>query len=123
MTGRILVADDQLYVRELLREIVEPEGFEVVADACGPGDAVAAFERLRPDVCVLDVMMPPGSTAEAVRAIRRLEPRARVVLLGARGQETLVMEAIQAGALDWVVKPLQHEAVLEALMAALEKVE
>jgi len=120
---RVLVADDQLFVRAWIREILEPEGMEVVAEAVDPDSAVAAFERTRPDVAAIDVMMPPGSSVEAVRAIRRLDPRVRIVALCARGQETLAMEAVSAGACDYLVKPLRQADVMETLRAALQEEE
>jgi two-component system chemotaxis response regulator CheY len=119
VNGRVLIADDAFALRASLREILESEGLEVVGEANDGAEAVRAFAQLRPDVAVVDMVMPKTSGVEAVRAIRRLDPEARIVMCSARGLETLVMEALQEGALDYVVKPLRPACVLSTLRAAL----
>lgn len=121
MRGRVLLADDAAFMRAWLREILEPEGLLVVAEAESGADATRAFAAHRPDLVLLDVSMPPTSGLEALRAIRTLDPSARVVMRSARGQEAAVMEALRAGALDYVVKPLHPATVLSTVRAALEK--
>jgi two-component system chemotaxis response regulator CheY len=121
MTGRVLIADDAPFMRERLREILEPEGLEVVGEAEDGAEAVAAFARLRPDLVTVDLVMPRRSGVDAVREIRRLDPAARIVMCSALGLETLVMEALQEGALDYIVKPLRRDCVLSTLRTALER--
>ncbi len=121
MTGRVLVADDAAFMRAWIREILESEGLEVAGEEEDAEGAVAAFARLRPDLVLLDVTIRSRMGTCAVREIRRLDPCARIVMRSARGQETLVMEAIHRGAIDYVVKPLHPDSVRSTLRSALEK--
>ncbi len=121
MKVRVLVADDASFMREMIREIIEPEGFEVVGQASDGVEAVEAFERLRPDLVTMDIVMPRRSGIDAVQEIRAIDPTARVVMCSALGQETLVMEALAAGAADFVVKPFRPDSVLSTLRKVLEK--
>lgn len=121
MRGRVLVADDAAFMRAWIREILESEGLEVAGEEEDAEGAVAAFVRLRPDLVLLDVTIRSRTGTDAVREIRRIDPRARIVMRSARGQEMRVMEAIHRGALDYVVKPLHPASVLSTLRSALEK--
>ena len=119
--ARILVADDASFMRQMIREIVESEGFEVCGEASDGVEAVDEFKRLQPDVVTMDIVMPRKSGIDAVRGIMALDPSACVVMCSALGQETLVTEAIQAGAKDFIVKPFKPTSVLETLRKVLEK--
>ncbi len=119
--ARVLVADDASFMRQMIREIVESEGFEVCGEASDGIEAVDEFKKLQPDVVTMDIVMPLKSGIDAVRGIIALDPGARVVMCSALGQETLVTEAIQAGAKDFIVKPFKPDAVIETLKKALEK--
>jgi len=119
--ARILVADDASFMRQMIREIVESEGFEVCGEASDGVEAVDEFKRLQPDVVTMDIVMPLKSGIDAVRGIMALDPGACVVMCSALGQETLVTEAIQAGAKDFIVKPFKPDAVIETLKKVLEK--
>ena len=121
--ARVLVADDASFMRQMIREIVEAEGHEVVGEASDGDEAVAEFKRLHPDVITMDIVMPRRSGIDAVKAIVALDPNARVVMCSALGQETLVQEALQAGALDFIVKPFKPDAVVATLGKVLEKEE
>jgi two-component system chemotaxis response regulator CheY len=118
---RVLVADDASFMRQMIREIVESEGFEVCGEASDGVEAVDEFKRLQPDVVTMDIVMPLKSGIDAVRGIMALDPGACVVMCSALGQETLVTEAIQAGAKDFIVKPFKPDAVIDTLKKALEK--
>ena len=120
---RVLIADDASFMRQMIRDIIEPEGFEVVAEAGDGMDAVEMFEEHRPDIVTMDIVMPKKSGIEAVKNIIALDPSAKIVMCSALGQEALVMEALQAGARDYVVKPFKPEAVLETLRKIAEKEE
>jgi two-component system chemotaxis response regulator CheY len=120
---RILVADDASFMRQMIREIVEAEGYEVVGEASDGVEAVDQFKKLQPDVVTMDIVMPRRSGIDAVRGIVELDPTARVVMCSALGQETLVTEALQAGAKDFIVKPFKPDAVLATLKKVLEKEE
>jgi two-component system chemotaxis response regulator CheY len=119
--ARVLVADDASFMRQMIREIVESEGFEVCGEASDGVEAVDEYKRLHPDVVTMDIVMPRKSGIDAVRGIVALDPGACVVMCSALGQETLVTEAIQAGAKDFIVKPFKPDAVIETLKKALEK--
>jgi len=121
--ARVLVADDASFMRQMIREIVESEGFEVCGEASDGVEAVDEFKRLQPDLVTMDIVMPRKSGIDAVRGIMALDPGARVVMCSALGQETLVTEAIQAGAKDFIVKPFKPDAVIDTLKKVLEKVE
>ncbi len=117
----ILVADDASFMRQMIREIVEAEGFEVVGEAADGVEAVEQFKKLQPDVVTMDIVMPRRSGIDAVKSIIALDPSARVVMCSALGQETLVTEALEAGARDFIVKPFKPESVVETLRKVVEK--
>ena len=119
--ARILVADDASFMRQMIREIVEAEGFEVCGEASDGIEAIEEFRRLHPDIVTMDIVMPRKSGIDAVRAIIELDPGACVVMCSALGQETLVSEAMQAGAKDFIVKPFKPDCVIDTIQKALEK--
>ena len=121
--ARILVADDASFMRQMIREIVEMEGHEVVAEASDGVEAIDQFKNHHPDVVTMDIVMPRRSGIDAVKAILEFDPTARVVMCSALGQETLVTEALQAGARDFIVKPFKPDSVVNTLKKVLEKEE
>ena len=121
MKARILIADDASFMRQMIREIIEPEGYEVVGEATNGIEAVEQFLELRPDLVTMDIVMPKRSGIDAVKGILSSDPQAVVVMCSALGQETLVMEALQAGAKDFIVKPFKPDAVLSTLKKILDK--
>ena len=120
---RVLIADDASFMRQMIRDIIEPEGFEVVGEASDGVEVVEKFRRLRPDLVMMDIVMPKRSGIDAVKAIKAEDAGARVVMCSALGQEALVTEAIQAGARDFIVKPFKPDAVLATLRKVVEKAE
>ena len=118
---RIRVADDASFMRQMIREIVESEGFEVCGEASDGIEAIEEFKRLQPDIVTMDIVMPRKSGIDAVRGIVAIDPSAIVVMCSALGQETLVNEAMEAGAKDFIVKPFKPESVIETLKNMLEK--
>jgi len=119
--NRVLIADDASFMRQMIRDIIEPEGFEVVGEASDGVEVVEKFKELHPDLVMMDIVMPKRSGIDAVKGIVAMDPTARVVMCSALGQETLVMEAIQAGAKDFIVKPFKPESVVATLRKTLEK--
>jgi len=119
--ARVLIADDASFMRQMIREIIEPEGYEVVGEATNGIEAVEQFEELSPDLVTMDIVMPKRSGIDAVKGILAKHPDARVVMCSALGQESLVMEALQAGARDFIVKPFKPDNVLATLKKILEK--
>jgi len=123
MKARVLIADDASFMRQMIREIIEPEGYEVVGEATDGVEAVEQYEQLHPDLVTMDIVMPKRSGIDAVKGILAQSPDACVVMCSALGQETLVMEALQAGAKDFIVKPFKPDNVLSTLAKVLEKSE
>jgi two-component system chemotaxis response regulator CheY len=118
---KVLIADDASFMRQMIRDIIEPEGFEVVGEASDGVEVVEKFKKLRPDVVMMDIVMPKRSGIDAVKAIKADDAGARIVMCSALGQESLVTEAIQAGARDFIVKPFKPDAVLSTLAKVVEK--
>jgi two-component system chemotaxis response regulator CheY len=121
--ARILIADDASFMRQMIREIIEPEGHEVVGEATNGIEAVDLYNELSPDLVTMDIVMPKRSGIDAVKAILAEHPTACVVMCSALGQETLVMEALQAGARDFIVKPFKPDSVVSTIAKMLEKSE
>ncbi len=121
--ARILVADDASFMRQMIREIIEAEGHEVVAEASDGIEAVDRFKEHHPDLVTMDIVMPRRSGIDAVKVIRELDGSANIVMCSALGQESLVTEALEAGAKDFIVKPFKPDAVIATLKKVLEKAE
>jgi len=119
MARTVLICDDALFMRTMLAEIMEQAGFEVVGQASTGAEAVRLYNELRPDLVTMDIIMPDMGGIDAVKAIIGKYPEANIVMCSAMGQQALVIEAIQAGAKDFVVKPFQPSRVLEAVQRVL----
>lgn len=118
MGTTILVVDDAAFMRMMLRDILEGEGYEV-HEAESAGRATEMYEHVSPDLVTMDITMPEVSGVEAVRAIRQIDPSARVLMVSAMGQESMIAEALEAGAMEFVVKPFQPAKVLELVKKCL----
>lgn len=112
---KILVVDDALFMRTMLRGILEKEGHTVLGEAANGVEAVNQYRALQPELVLMDITMPELSGIEAVKAIKILDEGAKVIMCSAMGQQSMVLEAIQAGAKDFIVKPFNHERVLKAI--------
>jgi two-component system chemotaxis response regulator CheY len=119
MTRRVLVVDDAIFMRNMIKDIFASGGFEIVGEAANGLEAVEKWKELKPDITTMDIVMPFKSGIEATREIVKHEPRAVVVMCSALGQESLVMEAIEAGASDFIVKPFKSEDVLSVVRKVL----
>ena len=119
MNKRVLIVDDAVFMRNMIREILAGAGFEVAGEASNGLEAVERWRELRPDVTTMDIVMPFRSGIEATREIVDQDPSAVVVMCSALGQESLVMEAIEAGASDFIVKPFKPEEVLGVVKKVL----
>ena len=113
MTLRIMVVDDALFMRNMLKDIFISAGFEVVAEADNGEEALALYLETRPDLVTMDIVMPKKSGIEALQEIMTSDPQACVVMVSALGQDSLVIEAVEAGARDFIVKPFKEAKVLE----------
>ena len=121
MGHSILIVDDASFMRQLIREIVEPEGFCVVGEAGDGKTACAVYRELRPDLVTMDVVMQHGSGIDAAREILALDAQAKIVMVSALGQESLILDAMQAGAAEYIVKPFKAEEVIAALRRVTDK--
>jgi two-component system chemotaxis response regulator CheY len=119
MSRTALVCDDTMFMRTMIGDILRQAGLEVVGEARTGEEAVSKYRELKPDLVTMDIIMPDMGGIDAVRDILREDPEARVLMCSAMGQKALVVEAIQAGARDFVVKPFQPVRVLEAVERVL----
>ena len=119
MNQTVLVCDDAIFMRTMISDILSQAGFEVVGEAESGLQAVEKYRILKPDLVTMDIVMPDMGGIEAVREICKDDPEARILMCSAMGQQALVVEAIQAGAKDFVVKPFQPSRVLEAVQRVL----
>jgi len=116
---RVLVVDDSVFMRDIIKDIFAAGGFSVVGEAGNGVEAVEKFKELKPDLVTMDLVMPYRNGIDATREILRSDGRALVVMCSALGQETMVMEAIEAGAVDFIVKPPRAEDVLAVVKKVL----
>lgn len=115
----VLVCDDMSYMRTLLSTILERAGFEVVGEAETGAQAVEQYKLLRPDIVTMDIVMRGMGGIDAVREICKFDQKARVLMCSSMAQQSLVAEALAAGAKEFVVKPFQPSRLLEAVRSAL----
>jgi two-component system chemotaxis response regulator CheY len=115
----VLVCDDAIFMRTMISDILSQAGFDVIGEAETGIQAVERFKELKPDLVTMDIVMPDMGGIDAVREIMKIDPAAKVLMCSAMGQQALVVEAIQAGAKDFVVKPFQPSRVLEAVQRVL----
>ncbi len=111
---KILIADDAAFMRMRLKKLLEQEGYEVVEAANGE-EAVAQYAEHNPSAVLMDITMPEMDGVAATRAICQRDPKARVIIVSALGQQAMIVSAIKAGALDFVVKPYEPARVMQAL--------
>jgi len=115
MAKRILVTDDALFMRVTLKNILTKGGYEVVGEASNGRESVELYHQTKPDLVTMDITMPEMDGITAVREIRKKYPDANIIMCTAMGQKNMVMEAVSAGAKDFIVKPFQPEKVLDAI--------
>lgn len=119
MATRVLIVDDAVFMRNTLKEIFVSNGFEVAGEAANGQEAIEKYREIKPDVTTMDIVMPFKNGIEATREINKIDPKATVIICSALGQESLVMEAIEAGATDFIIKPFKPQNVLQVVRKAL----
>jgi two-component system chemotaxis response regulator CheY len=112
---KVLFVDDSAFMRGILKGIILKEPFALAGEAENGKEAVEQYKTLKPDLVTMDIVMPEMDGIEAVKAIRESDPNARIIMVSAMGQQSMVIEAIQAGARDFIIKPFQPPRVHEAL--------
>jgi two-component system, chemotaxis family, chemotaxis protein CheY len=119
MANKILVVDDAAFMRMMIKDILTKNGFEVVGEAADGAQAVEKYKELSPDLVTLDITMPEKDGIAALKEIKEVDASARIIMCSAMGQQAMVIDAIQAGAKDFIVKPFQADRVIEAIQKAL----
>lgn len=112
---RILIVDDAAFMRMTLRKMLEEFGHEIVGEAVDGNDAVEKYKELRPDLVTMDITMPNKDGITATREIKEFDPKAKVLISSAMGQESMVKDAIIAGASDFIVKPIDPQRMRTAI--------
>lgn len=120
MGATIMIVDDAAFMRMMLKDILTKNGYAVVGEAENGALSVDRYVELKPDLTIMDITMPEMDGLQAVKEIRKRDTQARIIMCSAMGQQAMVIEAIQAGAKDFVVKPFQAERVIEAVTKALK---
>jgi len=119
MAAKVLIVDDALFMRNILRNIFSESGFDVVGEGQDGVEAVEKYRELSPDLVTMDIVMPEKNGIEALKEIMDLDDKAKVVICSALGQESLIMEALEAGARDFIVKPFKPAKVVEVAQKVL----
>ena len=119
MGKNILVVDDAAFMRMMIKDILTKNGFNVVGEAENGLVAVDKYKELQPDLVLMDITMPEMDGIQALKKIREFDSAAKVVMCSAMGQQAMVIEAIQSGAKDFIVKPFQADRVIEAVNKAI----
>ncbi|WP_020615275.1 response regulator [Paenibacillus daejeonensis] len=119
MANRILIVDDAAFMRMMIRDILSKNGYEVVGEAQDGAQAVEKYKELKPDLITMDITMPEMDGISALKEIKKMDGNAKVIMCSAMGQQAMVIDAIQAGAKDFIVKPFQADRVIEAIKKTL----
>ncbi len=119
MSNGILVVDDASFMRMMIKDILSKNGFTILGEAENGLKAVEKYKELNPDLVIMDITMPEMDGIQAVKEIKKINSNAKIVMCSAMGQQAMVIEAIQAGAKDFIVKPFQADRVVEAVKKVL----
>lgn len=119
MSIKVMFVDDSSFMRTLLKGIILKDGYELAGEAENGKDAVELYKKVRPHLVTMDIVMPEMDGIDAVKAIRSVDPDAKIIMVSAMGQQSMVIDSIQAGARDFIIKPFQPPRVHEALKRVL----
>ncbi len=115
MAKTVLIVDDAAFMRMMLKDILTKGNYEIVGEASNGQEAVEKYQELKPDFVTMDITMPVKDGIQATKEIMKIDPKAKIIVCSAMGQQAMVIESIQAGAKDFIVKPFQANRVIEAL--------
>ncbi len=115
MAKNILICDDAAFMRMMIKDILTKNGYNVVGEAENGAKGVEKYNELKPDLVLMDITMPELDGIQALKKIKEMDSSATVIMCSAMGQQAMVIESIQAGAKDFIVKPFQADRVLEAV--------
>ena len=119
MAKNILICDDAAFMRMMIKDILSKNGYTVVGEAENGAKAVEKYGELKPDLVLMDITMPEMDGIQALKKIKEADANATVIMCSAMGQQAMVIESIQSGAKDFIVKPFQADRVLEAVKKAI----
>ncbi|SFE38818.1 response regulator [Alteribacillus iranensis] len=119
MAHSVLIVDDASFMRMMIKDILEKNGFEIAGEAKDGHEAVQLYKDTNPDLVTMDITMPEMDGIAALKEIKSQDPNAKIIMCSAMGQQAMVIDAIQAGAKDFIVKPFQADRVLEAINKTL----
>lgn len=119
MSKKVLIVDDAAFMRMMIKNVLTQNGYEVAGEASNGQEALVLYDKLKPDLVTLDITMPEMDGIQTLKELLKMDPSANVIMVTAMGQQQLVIEAIQVGAKDFVVKPFQPDRLLEAVRKAL----
>ena len=119
MSKKILIVDDAAFMRMMIKDILTKNGYEIVGEAQDGKEAIEKYKELQPDLVTMDITMPEMDGITALKEIKKFDPSANIIMCSAMGQQAMVIDAIQAGAKDFIVKPFQADRVIEAIQKAL----
>lgn len=111
----ILIVDDASFMRMMLKDILVKSGYNVCGEAANGAEALIKYKELKPDLVTMDITMPEIDGIQALKNIKAEDPNAKVIMCSAMGQQAMVIDAIQGGAKDFIVKPFNKDRVLEAI--------
>ncbi len=115
MAKNILICDDAAFMRMMIKDILTKNGYDIAGEAENGLKAVEKYNEVKPDLVLMDITMPEMDGIQALKQIKASDPSASIIMCSAMGQQAMVIEAIQSGAKDFIVKPFQAERVLEAV--------
>lgn len=115
----VLIVDDAAFMRMMIKDILSKNGFEIAGEAANGAEAVEKYKELSPDLVTMDITMPEMDGIQALKAIKEIDSGAKVIMCSAMGQQSMVIDAIQSGAKDFIVKPFQADRVLDAINKVL----
>jgi two-component system chemotaxis response regulator CheY len=115
----ILIVDDAAFMRMMIKDILSKNGYEIAGEAANGVEAVEKYKETKPDLVTMDITMPEKDGVQALKEIKQIDPNAKVIMCSAMGQQSMVIDAIQSGAKDFIVKPFQADRVLEAIQKVL----
>ena len=115
MAKNILICDDAAFMRMMIKDILTKNGYNIAGEAENGAKAVEKYNELKPDLVLMDITMPEMDGIQALKKIQETDPNASVIMCSAMGQQAMVIESIQSGAKDFIVKPFQADRVLEAV--------
>ena len=119
MANNILICDDAAFMRMMIKDILTKNGYNIAGEAENGAKAVEKYAEVKPDLVLMDITMPEMDGIAALKKIKELDPKASVIMCSAMGQQAMVIESIQSGAKDFIVKPFQADRVIEAVRKVL----